>query len=413
MMQRFTRDKQYYKFCAYGFFKNLRFFEPFIILFFLETGLSYMQIGIIYTVREITRNIFEIPAGVFADAIGRRITMICSFSLYILSFLLYFLANDMSLIIIASLIFALGDAFRTGTHKAMIFDYLDMKGWAAQKVHYYGHTRSWSQLGSAISSLVAAALIFMTGKYELIFLFSIVPYLFGLLLMISYPAYLDSERAPGGVGSIRKRSRKILLETLSSLKSRTVFRGILNVSSYSGYYRAVKDYIQPVIASFAVGIPLFMDLADKKRAAVMIGLIYFIIHILSSRVTRHSGRFADHFEFLGRPLNISMFVGLLFGILAGVAIIAGIYWLAIILFVGIFLVENLRMPVGVSWFSENLNKNILATALSTESQGKTLFTALIAIVFGFVADRYDIGVAFIAGSMLLLVLAPLFVIRKS
>ncbi len=412
-MERFTRDLQYYKFCAYGFFKNLRFFEPFIILFFLETGLSYMQIGVVYTVREITRNIFEIPAGVFADAIGRRITMICSFALYILSFLLYFLSGDMSLIIVATLIFALGDAFRTGTHKAMIFDYLDMKGWTGQKVHYYGHTRSWSQLGSAVSSLAAAALVFITGRYQLIFLFSAIPYLFGLLLMISYPAYLDGNIIRGGVGGIGRRSRKILLETLASLKSRTVFRGIINVASYSGYYHAVKDYIQPVIASFALAVPFIPGLADEKRAAIMIGLIYFIIYILSSRVSSQSGFFADRFEFLGRPLNISLIVGLLFGLLAGAAFIAGIYWLAIILFVGIYLVENLRMPVGVSWFSENLNKDILATALSTESQGKTLFTALIAIILGFVADRYDVGVAFVAASGLLLVLSPLFAIKRS
>ena len=37
----------------------------------------------------------------------------------------------------------------------MIFEYLKIKGWTEQKVHYYGHTRSYSQIGSAISSLIA------------------------------------------------------------------------------------------------------------------------------------------------------------------------------------------------------------------------------------------------------------------
>ncbi len=31
----FNKDLQFYKFCAYGFLKNLRFFEPFLMLFFL------------------------------------------------------------------------------------------------------------------------------------------------------------------------------------------------------------------------------------------------------------------------------------------------------------------------------------------------------------------------------------------
>ena len=88
-MDGFRKDIQYYKFCAYGFLKNLRFFEPFLILFFLEGDLSYLQIGMIYTIREVIRNIFEIPSGLAADVLGRRRTMITSFSLYIISFLIY------------------------------------------------------------------------------------------------------------------------------------------------------------------------------------------------------------------------------------------------------------------------------------------------------------------------------------
>jgi len=142
IMPGFKKDLQYYKFCAYGFLKNLRFFEPFLILFFLEKEIGFLQIGVLYTIRELTRNIFEIPAGVAADVIGRRRTMISSFILYIASFLIYSISHSMPVLITATVVFGLGEAFRTGTHKAMIFDYLHKKGWSDYKVHYYGHTRS-------------------------------------------------------------------------------------------------------------------------------------------------------------------------------------------------------------------------------------------------------------------------------
>ena len=35
------------RFSLYGFLKNQRYFEPFIILFFLEKGLSFTQIGLL------------------------------------------------------------------------------------------------------------------------------------------------------------------------------------------------------------------------------------------------------------------------------------------------------------------------------------------------------------------------------
>ena len=130
-----TFDIQYYKFCAYGFLKNLRFFEPFLILFFLEKGLTYFEIGSLYAIREIVTNLFEIPSGIVADAIGRRKAMLISFVSYIISFLVFFFAQEYFLLASAMIFFSLGHAFRSGTHKAMIFSYLKIKGWGNQRTH--------------------------------------------------------------------------------------------------------------------------------------------------------------------------------------------------------------------------------------------------------------------------------------
>ena len=104
----FTKNLQYYKFCAYGFLKNLRFFEPFLVLFFLDKGLSFFQIGILYGIREIGVNILEIPTGVAADLLGRRRTMVFSFVAYILSFLLFSLTSVFAVFIAAMVLFSFG-----------------------------------------------------------------------------------------------------------------------------------------------------------------------------------------------------------------------------------------------------------------------------------------------------------------
>lgn len=66
----FKKNFQYYKFCLYGFIKNLRFFDAFILLFFLSKELDYWQIGVIFSVREITRNVLEIPSDFIADSLA-------------------------------------------------------------------------------------------------------------------------------------------------------------------------------------------------------------------------------------------------------------------------------------------------------------------------------------------------------
>ena len=85
------KDRMFYKFSLYGFLKNLRFFEPFIILFFRDAALSFFQIGLLFSIRDLATNLLEIPTGVYADAFGRRRSMVMAFVAYILSFVIFFL----------------------------------------------------------------------------------------------------------------------------------------------------------------------------------------------------------------------------------------------------------------------------------------------------------------------------------
>ena len=84
------KDVQFYRFSMYGFLKNLRFFEPFIILIFRDNGLTFLQIGLLYSIRDVTNYFTEIPAGFVADAFGRRKSMVFAFTAYILSFFIFF-----------------------------------------------------------------------------------------------------------------------------------------------------------------------------------------------------------------------------------------------------------------------------------------------------------------------------------
>ena len=165
------------RFALYGFLKNLRLFEPFLILFFLQQGISYFQIGVLYAIREILTNLLEIPSGFLADIYGRKKSMLFSFSAYIVSFLIFTFASGFGFFVIAMFWFACGEAFRSGTHKALILSHLRLTGRLAERLNYYGHTRAASQAGSALNSLLAAALVFYTGNYRYIFLAAVVPYL--------------------------------------------------------------------------------------------------------------------------------------------------------------------------------------------------------------------------------------------
>ncbi len=411
----FRKDLQFYKFCAYGFLKNLRFFEPFLYLFFLEKGLTYLQIGTLVTIREVLRNILEIPTGMLADVMGRRRTMIAAFSFYIVSFVVFYFTSAYLLFVVAMVFYSAGDAFRSGTHKAMIFEYLRLKGWEDQKVYYYGHTRSWSQMGSALSSLLAAAIVFGWGDYASAFLFSTVPYMLDLLLLLSYPRELDGERRQVDRLGWGDAFMAVVREILSELRRPDQRRALSNLALYSGTFRALKDYLQPELAALAAVIALHSGVADEKKvSALVIGVIFFFLYLASSFASRYSGTFTARLGELARALNRTLVAGLLLVMAAGLFfLLPGPWrWSVVIPFTAMYMLENLRRPVGVAYISSLFPSDILATVLSTESQVRSLMAALIAPAAGYLADHFGVGESLALTALFLLLLQPLVRLKK-
>ncbi len=403
------KDRQYYKFSAYGFLKNLQFFDPFILLFFRSIGFSYLQIGALFSIREISITILEIPTGIIADWIGRKTAMICCFLAYIFSFLVFYLCTNFGIFAFGMILFGVGEAFRTGTHKAMILDYLHLKGISHQKTAYYGHTRGWSQRGSALSSLIAGALVFASNNYRIIFIASTIPYVIELLLMLSYPKELN-----GITQSPRGTKKQFQWRMFFRIFRNSQFRrGILNSSVYDGLFKSVKDYLQPVLSSFALSLPILIAVNDAQRTSVVVAIIYFLIYLFSSYASRNADRLRIFFAGNDRAINYSFIIGMILTGLTGLFFHFGITILSIVIFILLFALENARRPMNVSYISETIPAALMATGLSVESQLKTAVIAILAPIIGFLADRLGVGIALSSVTLIILAMFPFISVRKT
>lgn len=408
----YKKDLQYYKFCSYGFLKNLKFFEPFLFIYLLQNDLTFLKIGVLYAIKEITINILEIPSGVIADVFGRRRSMIFAFIAYIISFILFYFSINYFNFIVAIILFAIGDSFRTGNHKAMIFHYLKLNNWQNYKVDYYGHTRSSSQLGSALSAALAATFVFISGEIRFVFLITIIPYIFELFLMLSYPAELDGELKSVQNIKIKQKFIEVGKNFFVSIKDKKILQSTINLSLYTGFYKSIREYIQPLIKNLALSAPFFLYLNDEKKIALFIGVIYTITYILTSITSRKSDKILSLFKHYSDLLNLTIIIGLLLGIVVGIFYELGFLIIPVVLFLFYFIIENARKPVGIAYLSNLFNTNILSTALSFESQAQTLFAALIAPLLGFIIDLAGIGYGLIIVSIIILLLFPFFILKK-
>lgn len=409
MREHFPRDLQYAKFSAYGFLKNLRFFEPFMVLFLLDQGVSYLQVGTLYAIREIAVNVLEIPTGAVADALGRRKTMIASFASYLASFVAFWFGSSLGHFVIAMALFSFGEVFRTGTHKAMIFTHLRLRGLQQFSNDYYGHTRSWSQVGSAVSALLAAVIVFGSGNYRAVFLWSMAPYVFDLLLMITYPAELDGEVDKFRISEVAASFRRLLTGLRESVRTPGAARAVFSTAAFAGFFKGSKDYLQPIIASFALSVPLAAGMQSERREALFIGVIYSVIYLLTSFASRSSAAIAGRFGSEERALNIQLVLGLLLAAGAGAARWLGVPAASVAAFLVMYVIQNARQPVGVACVSRRIPEPVLATVLSAESQLQSLFAAVVAFIVGAAAQAVstgDVGPGIVAAAGVFLIAAP-------
>lgn len=405
----------YYKFRLYGFLKNLRFFDPFLILFFRESGLSFLEIGSLFSIREIAVNLLEVPTGVIADSFGRRKAMLASFSCYILSFLVFYLYPGFLPYALAMILFAFGETFRSGTHKAMILEYLRLKGIEHLKVDYYGHTRAGSQLGSAVGALIAAGLVLYSGSYRIVFLASVVPYLLGLLLFLTYPKELDGELIPvsGGLrAKLWERLRVTGTGFLGMFRDPATLRGLLQSAAFDGVFKGTKDYLQPILKTQALALPLFLSLSGDQRTAVVVGIVYFMLYLGTSVAAGSAGKVERRFSGLTRAVNLSYLAGLALLAGAGLATQFELYPLAVLAFVGLYLLQNVRRPLMVGYLAEVIDPRLMASGLSVESQLKTVVLAGLAPAVGALADGFGVGLALAVVAGAGLSLAPLLRVRE-
>ncbi len=413
------------RFSLYGFLKNQQYYDPFLILAFREKGLSFFVIGLLIAFRELTVILFEVPSGAIADLWGRRRSMVLSFCAYIASFLVLGAARDLPLLFVGMFLFAIGDAFRTGTHKAMIFTWLRAEGRLDERTRVYGYTRSWSKIGSAVSVVIAAGIVLASGSYVWVFYCCIVPYLLGIVNFLGYPKELEGERdgkrdKGASLGKVVAHLRETLGRAFRQPRLRRI---IFESMGFGGVFKAAKDYLQPVLKAAAAvyvvaaaarlgllpvgseGDPaaggLTAGLNEPQTAAILVGPVYFVLYLLSALASRRAHPLVERCGPVGTgedraarvlwALNSLVFAAIALaawhGILAGV--IAG--------FVLLHVLQNFWRPVLVCRVDRESPEAQRATVLSIESQAKSISTMIVAPVLGLAVDlvrQHGLGGAF-------------------
>lgn len=401
------------RFCAYAVLRNLRFFDPFLLLFLLhDVGLSYLEIGALIGWEKLLSGALEVPLGMATDRWGRRRALIASFGLASVAFVLFALAPGrpmtLPLLYVAQSIFAVAEAARSGSHKAIMLDWLTREGRRDEKTAVIGKTRFFSKTAGGLAALIGGAVVWATGSFTPLFWCALVPTLGVVALIWGYPRALDASNATPAVEGAPVVG---FWSGLSAAARRPEWLALLLVSvAFESQIKLAILYLQPFLAD-ALGT-ISVDVV-AGAGAVVYGAWFMVQGLAAGVASLFSARLAggDPRRALRRLHWAGAGVLLLIG---GAGLVAG-QWAFLLLpaFLMLAALQNARRPIFVATLDDAIDPRFRATALSVETQARSWGYAISAVAAGALADHGGPGLALLGMGATLAVVVVVAVVCAS
>ena len=151
------------------------------IVFFQKITGSYAFALGVFSIVNIAQSVAEVPTGVISDKIGRRKTMILSSALTALAYIIFALAGTFAykyLLILGAVIWAVADAFASGTDDALMYETMEELNKADEYDIVYARSKTFDQIGMGMGALIAAVVTYFYSLATLAWVsvaFSVVP----------------------------------------------------------------------------------------------------------------------------------------------------------------------------------------------------------------------------------------------
>jgi len=139
------------------------------ILYMIKFGILAPDVSFLKAIFSISVALFEVPAGVFADRMGKKNSLIISSVFSVAHAVVYLLSPNYAGFIVVQILLALSSSFRSGTDIAYIKNYVDKKS-EYNFTDFQGEIIKFSKYASAILSIASSAIFVINFRLNFILL---------------------------------------------------------------------------------------------------------------------------------------------------------------------------------------------------------------------------------------------------
>jgi MFS family permease len=372
-------------------------------------GLDLFQTMVVNSAFTVSQMVFEVPTGVVADTTGRRVSLILSMLILVLSTLLYVFVPiwgwGMPGFLFASALLGLGYTFQTGAMEAWLVDALDSTGWALPKERVF----SWGQIAMGIGMVAGSLLGGVLGQFNLTW-----PYLArtGLLfvcLIATVVLVRDQgfEPRPLRWSTFGAETRHILMAGVRYGWGSPVVRPLLWTSAISGAF---------FMFGFYAWQPYILQLLDRDYVWLL-GVVQagssaagILGNSLVGRVMKDGDRRRDPARVLVATTVTNAVIVVAIGAVGFLSGGSGVLaaGIAIALWLGWGVMFGVSVPIRMSYINEHIPSSERATVLSLDAFFSHGGAAAGQPALGWLAQRTSISAAWLVGGALVASTAPLY-----
>ncbi|HAI98838.1 TPA: hypothetical protein DCL30_04885 [Candidatus Peribacteria bacterium] len=362
----------------FNFFLDFVPYAPIEIIYFSEITGSYALGLSIFSVVTISSSLFEVPTGIFSDRIGRKRTMLLGSICKILAVVFYALGGSFLVLAMGALCEGIGRAFFSGNNDALLYDSLADRHQESLFPTYLGKTSSMFQMGLAFAALLGGFVASYSFKW--VFWIAVIPQTICAVISLFF---VEPERH-------RRESTNVfahLREALRHFGANGKLRLLTIVS-------AVRNGVGETMWQFE---PVFISMFWPTWA---LGIVRFFSNIFAAGGFWYAGGIIKRFTAL-RVLVTNLLFNRIVGIVA--------FGFPTVLSPALLTVASVFYGLGMTAQGTLLQREFTdhqrATLGSLNAFIGSLFFAVFAFLFGFIADRIGATHSLLLGEFILL---PLF-----
>jgi MFS family permease len=339
-----------------------------------QHGLNLTQVTLVDIAFWIAATLSELPTGIVADRYGRKTSLVVGVAMMAASILVWAVAPNVLIIILAYASLAIGATFLSGAEDAFFFESLQVTRRASEYTRLVGRVSATMLAAIAIGNLSSGLLATLNLRLPFIASGLVLLTMLGIVLTFKEP---QSEGRASG--QHRMSYAEILKQSYAILRTRPPLRYAMAYLVVVPVSAVVLEtvFLQP--QAIALGIPV-----------AGVGIVVMAAQFTSMAGSTSSHRLKDRFGEAHIILIAPWLIVVSLLLLAAFQVVPALLFAAVISFV-----TALLRPILMTRIQNEVADSIRATVLSMQSLIFALLLTFVEPLLGYAADQASLSAAYV------------------